>query len=79
MDAKKFLIMIRCIQKRTAETTLMKAHLTTFLNADKDMWNNFRISLGFEPELSDIEKAAKMGQETNLEQLADLRALVADK
>lgn len=57
----------------------MKAHIASMANANKEVWDNFRISLGFEPELSDIEKAARMGQETNLDNLAGLKAFMADK
>lgn len=56
----------------------MKAHIASMANANKEVWDNFRISLGFEPELSDIEKAAKMGEETNLEHLAGLKTFMAD-
>lgn len=75
MPADRFLIQIRCIQKRLAETHLMQAHIACMSQADENAWNGFRVSLGFTPYLTDLEKAAKGQIKTDLLSLNSLKLL----
>lgn len=77
MDALLFLKLIRCIQKRHAETTLMQAHTAAMVNANQDAWDDFKVSLGFAPTLSDLALAAqKKDPNTDIEQLNQLKAFL---
>lgn len=77
MDALLFLKFIRCIQKRHAETTLMQAHTAAMVNANQEAWDDFKISLGFAPQLSDLALAAqKNDPETDMKQFNELKTFL---
>lgn len=67
LDAIKFLIQLRVIQKRQADTNLMLGITSSMANSNEEGWNNFRKSLGF------VEMMDERPLETNMDDLKHLR------
>lgn len=76
LDALLFLKLIRCIQKREAEASLMQAHIACMANADQEAWDNFKISLGFAPTLSSLAVAAQNKNTNDASELERLKAFM---
>lgn len=76
LDAMLFLKLIRCIQKREAENTLMQAHVVAMANADQEAWDNFKVSLGFAPAISDLALAVQNNNQDDSTELERLKAFI---
>lgn len=75
LDAFVFLKLIRCIQKRDAETSLANAHIACMVNANEEAWNHFKVSLGFAPTLSTLAAAAS--NNASIDDKAEMQKLMA--